>query len=123
MLPVLLSRMRKTLEQLKDIPTSDERLIYQTQVHGISFLWPVFFFAWGLLVIANPQKPMDGDLTATLAALTFLVMAFVWDKYNESNLTLTDKRVILKTDVIGTQGSVGQVVENSAPSSWAVHPM
>ena len=83
-----------------------ERLISETQLHWITFLWPALIFACGVfLLTTNPRSRMDGDLGAQLAALAFLGMAFVWDKDNEVGLAMTDKRIIHKTGVIRTKYS------------------
>lgn len=75
---------------------SGENVVYQSKLHWVIFLWPVFF-----ILISIPfftaEIVIGGIfliLTALLAGISFFI------KYSTSEFGITNKRVIVKTGLI-----------------------
>ena len=82
---------------IKDNLLPEEEIAYQTRLHWIIFLWPMFWFA--ALIITSTDKEV-----IPLAGIFFLIFIYSIIKncvlYFTSEFGVTKKRVIMKTGFI-----------------------
>ncbi len=72
-----------------------EKVVYQTKLHWIIFLWPILLFIVGIIV--GSSAPEFGGLFILVAAVMGIA-SFI--NYSSSEFGVTNKRVIAKTGLI-----------------------
>lgn len=70
-----------------------ERVVFETKIHPIIFLWPAIILALGLLVLEGGAAGV-----AILIAISWAASAFV--RRSTSEFAVTDRRLIVKVGVI-----------------------
>jgi uncharacterized membrane protein YdbT with pleckstrin-like domain len=88
------------MSYISDNLMTGEKIVYQTRLHKIVFLWPAVFVTFCFIFIVTSTVIMHFIIWLVLGAV---VAGFAYLKFTNSEFGVTNKRVLVKVGVLSTR--------------------